>query len=214
MDKKSFKITALVLASIMLVGSSFATFATATDTTNQNKEQREFKRPENEIFGKITAINANSVTISVATRKEMEKPPERPQGNNQNGNRPEKPEGDNGNTPPEKPQGDKQDGTRPERPNMDDMFTLTGETKTINISNAEFESGFGHRRGGKDGQNDTNTADNSNETKKTYADFSVGDYISIEATDSTYATAKIVRGAFGGGPRGFGGKKQDNNTTN
>ena len=217
MCKKNFKITTFIFASIMLVGGSFATFATTADTTNQKREQREFKRPENEIFGKITAINANSVTISVATIKDFERnrdgrlstPPEIKRGN-RGGNPPEKPqEGQNGERP-EMPQ-EGQNGERPEMPNMDDMFTLTGETKTINISNAEFVSGFRPRLNGQN----ANDSSNATETKKTYQDFSVGDYISVETTDSTYSTAKTVREAFGGGGgRGFDDRKQKGGNNN
>lgn len=187
----------------------FTAFA-ATNTTNNVKAGREAKgerpaKPENEIIGKIKSISATEVTIEVATRKEME--------NNQK-------ENDGMRKPPEfntnDTQNNTQNGNPPEKPNFDDMFTLTGETKTINIANAEFGKDFRPDDFNKDNKN-SNAANNSNKAKtdekaktKTYADFAAGDYIMIEATDNTYATAKFVRSAERmGGPRGGFGNKND-----
>lgn len=193
----------------MAFAVSFTAFA-ATDTTNNAKAGREAKgerpaKPENEIIGKIKSISATEVTIEVATRKEME--------NNQK-------ENDGMRKPPEfntnDTQNNTQNGNPPEKPNFDDMFTLTGETKTINIESAEFGKDFRPDDFNKDNKN-SNAANNSNKAKtdekaktKTYADFAVGDYIMIEATDNTYATAKFVRSAERmGGPRGGFGNKND-----
>ena len=148
------------------------------------------KKIENEIIGKITSISATSVTIEVAERKEMERQKD---GQLLNG------------TPPERPTNDENQDKR-EKPNMDDMFTLTGVTKTINISSAEFAGGFrGRKNDDINGKNENNTNDKKNEVKneKTYADYSVGDYISIELTDATSLTAKTVCDARFGGPRGM-----------
>lgn len=188
----------IFLSIIMAFTTAFTAFA-AINTTNEarveNGERNEKRAlPENMIFGKIKSINANSVTIEVATRKEME----RQKRNNQNGN------------PPEKPQGDSQNGNPPEKPNLDNMFTLTGETKTINISQAEFGGGFRPRNFKSNGQENNNSNSNASENakQKTYADYSVGDYVMIEATDNTYTAAKSMRDAsFGGGMRGMGGRK-------
>ena len=183
---KNNKILALTL-SIMLgtltllnVGS---VFADNIDTTQKEMP----KKIENEVIGKITSINATSVTIEVAERKKMEKPKE---GQLPNG------------TPPERPTNDENQDKR-EKPNMDNIFTLTGATKTINISSAEFVGGFGDRKDeGKDGSNQNNVNNQTNKTK-TYADYSVGDYICIELTDTTSLTAKTVRDARFGGPSGM-----------
>lgn len=185
----------------MAFATAFTAFA-AINTTNETKLEngdRPEKRalPENVIFGKIKTIDANSVTIEVATRKEME----RPEGDKNN---------DNMRKPPENAQGNSQNGNPPEKPNLDNMFTLTGETKTINISQAEFGKDFRPKDFNANAQgnnNSNNIADSNNEKQKTYADYVIGDYIMIEATDNTYATAKSVRDAgFGGGMRGMGGR--------
>ena len=187
----------------MAFATTFTAFAetTATNETKfaENANGERFGKrelPENVVFGKIKTIDANSVTIEVATRKEME----RPEKNGQNGN------------PPEKPQNDTQtNGNPPEKPNLDNMFTLTGETKTINISQAEFGRDFRPRDFKSNGQennnaNNSNNANDANNAKqKTYADYAVGDYVIIETTDNTYATAKSVRDiGMGGDPRGMG----------
>ena len=218
------RIMAIMSATILGISAlNFSAFAETTNTTNEAKNN--FQKPENEIFGKITAISEDSVTISVAEFKQPENgmgnPPERPQGDN-DGNPPERPQGDNGGNPPERPQGDK-GGNPPEKPNetmsaeqienmkknLENMFTLTGETKTINIKNAEF-GGFG-REPKKDSNENNNSTTIKENTQKTYKDFAVGDYISIELTSSTSNQAKKVR-AVGGMMRG--GQKKDFNKSN
>ena len=194
----------LIMSIVMAFAVSFTAFA-ATDTTNNAKAGREAKgerpaKPENEIIGKIKSISATEVTIEVATRKEME--------NNQK-------ENDGMRKPPEfntnDTQNNTQNGNPPEKPNFDDMFTLTGETKTINIASAEFGKDFRPEENKDNNSNNSNKTDASKNAKtKTYADFAAGDYIMIEATDNTYATAKFVRSAERmGGPRGGFGNKND-----
>ena len=196
MNKNCKKSIALLISAMVVVGTTFSAFADTVDATNQAKQER--KMPENMIIGKITSIDASNVTIQVATRKEMEK-----KENGENGNPPEKPADGQLN----------QDGTTRERPNMDSMFTLTGETKTINIASAE----FGNKN--SDNQNE-NTTDNTTKTnnknweKKTYADYKVGDYIAIQATDNTYTTAKRVNQAMFGRMRGFKGNGEKRETKN
>lgn len=188
----------IILSIMMAFATAFTAFA-AINTTNETKfengDRLEKKAlPENVVFGKIKSIDANSVTIEVATRKEMERPKS---GKNN----------DNMRKPPENAQGNSQNGNPPEKPNLDNMFTLTGETKTINISQAEFGRDFRPKdlNANAQGNNSTNKANDAK--TKTYADYAVGDYIMIEATDNTYATAKSVRDAgFGGGMRGMGGR--------
>lgn len=183
----------LALSIVMAFASVFTTFA---ETVVNETEFKRFEngerpaRPENEIIGRIKSISESQVTIEVATRKEMAKP----QNNGQKGN------------PPEKQDGNFQNGNPPEKPNLDEMFTLTGETKTIDISQAEFNKNF--RPQDKNTNAQGNNANNLEQVKqKTYTDYKVGDYIMIEATDSTYKTAKTIRDAgFGGGMRGMGGR--------
>lgn len=206
MKKKIFSlvtITALAVATVLGSGSAFA------NSQNQDfsKMPKMEHNIENAVLGKITAIDANSVTIALATRsnimkKDMQKP------------------NDNGTTPPEKPNESNgltknNNGTRSEKPNMDDMFTLTGETKTISLAGTTFEK----KQMPQNNENGTNNSTQNTKQTSTYSDFAVGDYVNIEMTDATSNIAKTVREAGGfmggeGGPKGngqgFGGSKNKN----
>ena len=196
----------IILSIIMAFTTAFTAFA-AINSTNEAKfgNGERPTMPENMITGKIKSIDANSVTIEVATMKEMEKP-EFGQNNNDM------------KKPPENAKNDFQNGNPPEKPNFDNMFTLTGETKTINISQAEFGKDFKIKDfKGKiqedNASNNSNAFDNAKQ--KTYADYAVGDYITIEATDNTYKTAKRVRDAgMFGGPRDMSDRKDKKDPPN
>lgn len=199
------KILAFTIASILGV-SSLAFNSFAEEVNNQVKQERQMgerpERPENEIFGKITAISENSVTISLA---EMKKPEEgqkdlkdfqkekdfdkekRDGKNNQSGNRPE----------------EKKELTEEQKAEMkkkmEERFTLTGETKTIDISKADFNAFGRGLRNGKTKGADANANNNTNSDQKptkTYKDYQVGDYISIELESKDSNTAKTVKDAF------------------
>lgn len=171
-----FSLTIMVcLLSALNINQALA----ANNTAETNKE--EFKKPENEIFGKIVSIDSNSVTIEVAERKKLEKP--------------------NKNDEDKNKQPQKNDDMRKEF-NMDDMFTLTGDKKTIDISTAKFISApFGRPNDTKDKQKEINNNEDikkdnkENIQEKTYKDYSVGDYVSIELIDKTSLKAKTVRDA-------------------
>jgi hypothetical protein len=207
MKKKILALTAAMLFGV----SSIAFNSFAEGVNNQVSQERQMgerpERPENEIFGKITAISENSVTISLA---EMKKP-EEGQKDFQNKNGFEK-----GNDQAKRDDKNNQSGNRPEerkelteeqkaemKKKMEEMFTLTGETKTIDISKADFNAfGRGPRNGKTKGDdananNDTNKNVNSNQKPvKTYKDYQVGDYISIELESKESNTAKTVKDAF------------------
>ena len=213
----------IALTTAMILGVSSMAFNSFATNQNQNKQHGQMKeRPErqrNEVFGKITAISESSVTISVAERKKPEDmkqgfgtPPEKPA--NENANNGEN-AGENGNTDntkePPKQLTDEQIAEM--KKNLENMFTLTGETKTIDISSAKFDDfGRGPRDGKKGNQNNSNNANDNQKTEKTYKDYQVGDYISIELESETSTKAKSVRSAFmmrGGMPRGFKNKKDN-----
>ena len=215
------KILALTVASILGVSSiAFNSFATNAD----NQAKQEFKKgerpekPENEIFGKITAISENSVTISLA---EMKKPEDLQEGF-EKGKDLEKAKDfgkkdDKDNKKDNKPEERKElteEQKAEMKKKMEEMFTLTGETKTIDISKADFNA-FG--RGPRDGKTkgagaNTNNDTNSNQKPvKTYKDYQVGDYISIELESKDSNTAKTVKDAFvmrgGMGPKDMSSAK-------
>ena len=201
---KNNKLIAVGVAFILAVGSigCTASFA-ATETTAKTDEQRP-KKPENEVIGKITAISANSVTISLAERKMpdnlgQEQGKDKPEF--KNGQRPEffnnNDQDFDGKQPPEPPTNE--NGEKPSF-NFDNFFTLTGESTTIDISSATFDD-FRERFKDKDDSNTTTKT----KAAKTYKDYAVGDYIAIELTSSTSKVAKSVRSANmirgGFGPR-------------
>ena len=104
----------------------------------------------------------------------------------------------NTNQPPEKKELTEEQKAEMKK-KMEEMFTLTGETKTIDISKADFNA-FG--RGPRDGKtkgSDANANNNTNSNQKpvkTYKDYQVGDYISIELESKDSNTAKTVKDAF------------------
>ena len=226
------KIISIIMAIVLGVSTlSFSAFANNNNGNQQKWEKKEwqgkdkqgnFQKPENMIMGKITSISENSVTISLAEFKMPDAnttsnnnftPPKRP-ANDNNGNK------GKGNRPPRMatasnampPRFDRDSNNMPQmseeqiaemKKNLENMFTLTGETKTIDISSATFDD-FGRRN------NDTN----NNQTTKTYKDFSVGDYITIELESSTSNKAKSVRSSNGFGRGRFDmrpNNKQNNN---
>ncbi|MBQ7743416.1 MAG: hypothetical protein IJT67_01300 [Lachnospiraceae bacterium] len=197
-NKKLLTIATIGALAVSSIASNMITFAAGTNNT-QNEVPA---KPENEVIGKITAISANSITVTLA---EMKAPSEDGEGR---GNMPPK-DGAKRATPPEI----KRDGQMPpeqreniER-NLDDMFTLTSTSKTYNISNAKFDE-FMRR---DDSSSDENTK------AKTYSDYKVGDYVMIELESSTSTVAKSVRSAnmamHGGmGPKGgLQNRPQDGN---
>lgn len=184
------KILAITVASILGV-SSIAFNSFAEDVKNLSRQEKQMgerpEKPENEIFGKITAISENSVTISLA---EMKKPEDGQNGfgkGNEQGKRPEE----------RKKLIEEQKAEMKKK--IEEMFTLTGETKTIDISKADFNA-FG--RGPRDDKikgADANANNNTNSDQKltkTYKDYQVGDYISIELESKDSNTAKTVKDAF------------------
>lgn len=156
----------------------------AEETTISKKEEHKI---ENEIAGKITSINANYVNIDVAIPKKLEKPNKTNAANTT---------------------------AKEEKKNIDDMFTLTGEKKTINIAQAKFVGDVRIMNGNN--KNDTNKTNGTNNQEKskelTYTDFAVGDYVRIVLADDGSNVAKVVKkgGLFRAGrPDGIPNGKPD-----
>lgn len=195
------RIFALAICVALGVVSASCVFA-ANENTDKEKRM-EFKEPENQVIGKITSIDENNIVISVAKRKEMEKPADKKDGSN----------------PPEKKEFNKDNANKERQEiNMDEFFTLTGETKTINIKNADFGKDIDFKDFKPEDNNKENNKEKMDELyknakDKTYANYKVGEYVSIECTDSTYKTAKTVRNGRMMGMRGrgdrFDGKKPE-----
>ena len=213
-------ITMLMVSSLFSV-TAFATSNEASATANQQNEDGKRQPPKdmkNFVLGKITAISENSVTISVAEFKK----PENGNGNKFDGNPPEKPNNQtdsqaNGDASGNKERAKLTDEQIAEmKKKMEEMFTLTGDTKTIDISQATFGQDRGRGQNNKDNNstnNNSNDNANNQNNKKTYKDYAVGDYITIELTAENSNVAKQVRDMrpMGGGPRGqFGNGNKPN----
>ena len=215
------KIFSVLMITMLMASSLFSVIAFATSnevSTTANQQNKDGKRQppqdmKNFVFGKITSISENSVTISVA---EMKKP-ENDNGNKFDGNPPEKPNNqinDNQSNGDAAGKKDRQNLTAEQiaemKKKMEEMTTLTGETKTIDISNATFGNNRGIGQNNKD-NNSSNNSNNNQQTAKTYKDYAVGDYISVELTGENSNVAKQVREMR---PMGFGQRGQfgkDNN---
>lgn len=196
-------ILSMLMAIMMVVLSAMSVFAEETTAP-----KREDHKIENEIAGKITSINENYVNIDVATPKKIEKP--------ERGEKPEK---------SENKEVKKEDANsfKPEdNKNIEDMFTLTGEKKAINISKAKFMGEVRIMNDNNKDNADTTKNNTNNERSKelAYTDFAVGDYIRIVLADDGSNVAKVVMkgGLFRNKPEGQAGnkpnKKPDNKQEN
>ena len=132
-----------VMITATSVGSTVTAFAAdsktestqdADDITEDTAEASDEKADdskeetnENEILGEVKSVEDGKITIAVGTRKEMARPGEQPQGE-ENGEAPEKPEGEapDGN-------GDGQGAPDGEAPSMLD---LTGEEQEITVTDS------------------------------------------------------------------------------
>ena len=215
------KVFSVLMITMLMVSSLFSVTAFATSNEigavanqqNGNGMGQPPKDMKNLVFGKITAISENSVTISVA---EMKKP-ENKNGQKFDGNLPEKPNNQtNGDAAGKKERANLTEEQIAEmKKKMEEMITLTGETKTIDISNATFGNNRGIGQNSKD-NNSSNNSNNNQQTAKTYKDYAVGDYITIELTTENSNVAKQVGDMrpMGGGPRGQFGKDNNGNKSN
>lgn len=192
--KRVFSILAvIILAAVTLGHNAFAANSNAYNQETRFNGAERPEKPENEVIGKITAISANSITITLAEMK--------------------KPEGTT--EPPKFDENNK---------SLDDMFTLSNETKTYNISSANFikRKNFGKLdKADKDNNKQENFERKSREeiekeNKATYADFAVGDYVTIELESNTSTNAKVVKSfdRFFCGPRGGFDKEKGFNKEN
>ena len=192
------KLVSILCAGAMLL--SLAACGAEADTTYAGQT----------ITGKVTALEGTSVTLALGELTEdaapggdSQQPPEMPSdgqtGDQPTGTPPEKPErtsGDNqsGQQPPEMPENSENgqpDGTPPDMPEGGmggSSFTESGETLTIDITNAAIV---------KNGETISST------------ELAVDDVVQVTFDDSgSAATVEIVSGGKGGGFGGFGGSSQ------
>ena len=190
------KLISILCAGAMLL--SLAACGAKADTTYAGQT----------ITGKVTALEGTSVTLALGELTEdaapgggdSQQPPEMSSdgqtGDQPTGTPPEKPEdtsGDNqsGQQPPEKPDGDSSQSNDNQPPEMPEggmggsSFTESGETLTIDISDAAIMK---------------------NDETVSATELSVDDVVQVTFDDSgSAATVEIVSGSMGGG---FGGSNQ------
>ena len=195
--RRFIKTLTITTIAVGLVAGSVLAANNTTEVKKMEGENRPERpeKPENEVFGKITSIDANTITVTIAEMKI-------PEGRT---------------NPPEKNDNNKNNNSKEDRPeiNMDDMFTLTNNTKTYTITNANLikfkkpdldKNHNTNKSTNKDDMKNKTREEREKENKATYTDFAVGDYVSIELESSTSTNAKTVRSfdRMGGG-RGMNG---------
>lgn len=192
MNKKLRKFLATsILASSMIF--SVGCNSTSSNTNVENTENSQlsnnvaFEEDENTIYGKVSNISNNQITLSLGT---MNMNKERPDNNSSkdlddskkpnmssDSERPEPPsDGERPEIPsdgerPEPPQGDDNMSNKDNRP---EMITLTGDEKIITISDNILITKKNMKM---DNSNDTQ---NKNEETLTISDISVGDILKVK----------------------------------
>lgn len=166
--------------------------AETSDEDAEKKNDDTEQTKENEILGEVKSVEDGKITIAVGTRKEMARPGEQPQGE-ENGEAPEKPEGEapDGN-------GDGQGTPDGEAPSMLD---LTGEEQEITVTDSTVitKQSMGGGQGASDvaGQTEEITLD----------DIKEGDVVAITLDDDGNAATITVQSMdMGGGQGGPGGQ--------
>lgn len=166
-------------------GDTTADTAEASDAkTDDSKEETN----ENEILGEVKSVEDGKITIAVGTRKEMGQPGEQPQGG-ENGEAPEKPEGDDSKadgaeeTDSEATEDTSEDKTTDAEENAE---TTDGEDETSadNTDKDEVPDGNGDGQGAPDGE------------APSMLDLT-GEEQEITVTDSTVITKQTMGGGQG-----------------
>ena len=193
-----------VMITATSVGSTATVFAAdsktestqdAGDTTEDTAEASDAKTDdskeetnENEILGEVKSVEDGKITIAVGTRKEMGQPGEQPQGG-ENGEAPEKPEGDDSKadgaeeTDSEATEDTSEDKTTDAEENAE---TTDGEDETSadNTDKDEVPDGNGDGQGAPDGE------------APSMLDLT-GEEQEITVTDSTVITKQTMGGGQG-----------------
>lgn len=193
-----------VMITATSVGSTATVFAEesktestqdAGDTTEDTAEASDAKTDdskeetnENEILGEVKSVEDGKITIAVGTRKEMGQPGEQPQGG-ENGEAPEKPEGDDSKadgaeeTDSEATEDTSEDKTTDAEENAE---TTDGEDETSadNTDKDEVPDGNGDGQGAPDGE------------APSMLDLT-GEEQEITVTDSTVITKQTMGGGQG-----------------
>ena len=189
--------------------------ATVTESTGTSQTKRPEKgsqrgqngeKPEEKgtrYVGKITSLTSSTITVELGEMKQKEKPAE-----GTSGTKPEKPADGTSGTRQKKSAdstdaatGVTKDSIKEKKElNPEDFITLTGETKTITVTDSTK-----FRSRGKKNADGTETADTAGEF--TISDLAAGDYITFLA-DEDGSILEVSKG-IGMGGRGRHGGPQD-----
>ena len=186
-----------------------ATVTESTETSQTKRPEKGSQRGQNgekpeekgtRYVGKITSLTSSTITVELGEMKQKEKPAE-----GTSGTKPEKPaDGTSGTR--QKKSADSTDAAKDSAKekkdlNPEDFITLTGETKTITVTDSTK-----FRSRGKKNADGTETADTAGEF--TISDLAAGDYITFLA-DEEGSILEVSKGIGMGGRGRHGGPQDD-----
>ncbi len=200
-----------VMITATSVGSAATAFAAdsktestqdAGDTTEDTAEASD-KEESNEILGEVKSVEDGKITIAVGTRKEMGQPGEQPQGG-ENGEAPEKPDGDDAKADGDAKDSEDADGKKTDDASTDESADTdegtedtesTDEASDDKTDKSEASDSNGDGQGAPDGE------------KPSMLDLT-GEEQEITVTDSTVITKQTMDGGQGA-PGGEAPEKPD-----
>ena len=200
-----------VMITATSVGSAATAFAAdsktestqdAGDTTEDTAEASD-KEESNEILGEVKSVEDGKITIAVGTRKEMGQPGEQLQGG-ENGEAPEKPDGDDAKADGDAKDSEDADGKKTDDASTDESADTdegtedtesTDEASDDKTDKSEASDSNGDGQGAPDGE------------KPSMLDLT-GEELEITVTDSTVITKQTMGGGQGA-PGGEAPEKPD-----
>ena len=211
------KYAAIAFGLVLTISSCpvYAAENTTENTASAEENGSAAETEENTLLGQVTAVNEDSFTIALGTRKEMQAPG----GEGGEQQTPPDSEGGGPQTPPEKPDSDKEqasDGEGAEQQTPPDgenggqqtppdgegggqpsLLDLTGEEQTISVTSDTVIT-----------RESMQAPDDSSETV-TLSDLQEGDIVAVELNDDgTAASVTIQSMNMGGGMGGPGSQSQ------
>ena len=200
-----------VMITATSVGSAATAFAADSKTestqdvgdTTEDTAEASDKEESNEILGEVKSVEDGKITIAVGTRKEMGQPGEQPQGG-ENGEAPEKPDGDDAKADGDAKDSEDADGKKTDDASTDESADTdegtedtesTDEASDDKTDKSEASDSNGDGQGAPDGE------------KPSMLDLT-GEEQEITVTDSTVITKQTMGGGQGA-PGGEAPEKPD-----
>ncbi|MBE6830620.1 MAG: hypothetical protein E7519_10455 [Ruminococcaceae bacterium] len=203
-DRMVKRVEAVLLAAVCTVGlAACSSQTTAASTTASQSASQQSVDNQTTMYGKVTAVDGSKITLALGTlnrgegggRQESGKGQGGASGSEQKGNPPSKDDTASG--------GNNSEGKNQKQPDSGgeggfEMLTLTGETKTITISDESIltrQSMRGNRQtpgGGKTEQGTGSTASSAGDTSDTYSTEGVKNTNGNESGESASLSDIIV----------------------